>query len=213
LKQYWPDHPPIDVVCFDVPPPDFEGGARFPVGRQMSVTWSAGLGSYIEQHNRDQLLLLMLDDYGLCGPVNRHAIREAGRVMLSDPAIGNVHLTWQPGATKQPRGSLLQLPRWSYSINTQAALWWRDLLLEVLQRHSHGTIEQFELDGSAWFNSQRFDRDVLCQVSIPEPSILSDFVVEMDKKHWALPYHNLFRRGAPDPRHSAFLADNKLVIE
>jgi SAM-dependent methyltransferase len=207
LQQYWPDHPPIDVVFYEVAPPDFNG-ACFPVGCQADISWTTGLATYLRRHNKNQLLLLMLDDYGLCGPVNRLAIREAAREMLSDPAIANAHLTWQPVTPKQPRGPLLQLPRWSYSINTQAALWRRDLLLEVLMRHADASIERFELEGSKWFNAERFDCEIHCQVPIPEPDRPSECVDATDKSYWAFPYHNLMHRGAPNSVHVAFLAEH-----
>jgi hypothetical protein len=158
------------------------------------------------------LVLLMLDDYGLCAPIDRERLRTVVRAMLADPRIGNVHLTSQPVSPKRARGELLDLPPWSYSVNTQAAIWRRDLLLDVLQNHLSATIEQFELTGSAWFNSQRFDRDAHCQAPMPEPANQSPFVDENDKSHWVLPYHNLMHRGAFDQRHAEFLRRQGLEI-
>jgi hypothetical protein len=157
--------------------------------------------------------MLMLDDYGLCRPADSASIRIAQAHMLANPNIGNVHMTWQPANPKEPNGPLLQLPKWAYSVNTQAALWRRDLLLDVLKHHGDTTIEQFELDGSAWFNAHRFDQDAHCQASMPEPSMPSGFVDETDKTHWTLPYNNLMRRGSVDPRHLSFLSSHGLQVE
>lgn len=208
LRRYWDDHPPVDVLHYERQPPEFDRVTRLYMGNQSQMPWSRTLTSYLEMYNHDQLVMLMLDDYGLCRPADRASIRMAQAHMLADPSIGNVHMTWQPANPKKPNGPLLQLPKWAYSVNTQAALWRRDLLLYVLKHHGDTTIEQFELDGSAWFNAHRFDQDAHCQVPIPEPSMPSSFVDETDKTHWALPYHNLMRRGRIDQRHASFLSNH-----
>jgi hypothetical protein len=38
-------------------------------------------------------------------------------------------------------------------------------------------------------------------------------VDETDKRHWALPYHNLMHRGRPSARHQQFLAERGLSID
>lgn len=205
LHAQWPDHPNVDVLHFEIAPPEREGVTRLYIGPQAEFTWPAALVAYLSHYNHDQLVLLMLDDYGLCRPANRATIRMAQRAMLSEPKIGNVHLTWQPAAPKSAVNGLLRLPLWAYSVNTQAAIWRRDLLLQAAQENISCSIDQFELAGSAWFNDRRAAVDLHCQVPMPEPAEPSGFVDETDKTHWALAYRNLMRRGAPDPRHAVFL--------
>jgi hypothetical protein len=212
LRAYWPDHPPVDVVHFEIAPPEREAVTRLHLGPQAKFTWPAALVNYLSLYNSDQLVLLMLDDYGLCQPAKRQAIREAQNAMLADPTIGNVHLTWQPANPKTIMNRLLRLPPWTYSVNTQAALWRRDLLLQAAMENVEEAIDQFELAGSVWFNNCRAKIDMHCQVPMPEPENPSAFVDEMDKTHWALGYRNLMRRGSPDPRHAAFLQSQGVSI-
>jgi len=212
LARYWPDHPPVDVLHYEVEPPEFPRTARLWMDEQAALTWPATLAAYLQRYNADQLVLLMLDDYGLCGRPRRQAIREVQDTMLADPTIGNIHLTWQPAVPKEPWKGLLKLPRWPYSINTQAALWRRDLLLETLQLNLHSTSDEVELDGSRWFNDHRFESVAHCQVDMPEPSNPSGYVDETDKSGWALPYHNLMHRGCLCTRHGEFLAAHGLAI-
>lgn len=212
LKQHWPDHPHVDLLYYETAPPEFDRVTRLHMGQQEHITWAATLAKYLREHNTNQLVLFMLDDYGVCLPVKRDAIASAQRAMLSDPRIGNVHLTWQPAHPKQEWNGLLRLPPWDYSVNTQAALWRRDLLLEVAQAQSACSIEDFELAGSGWFNRERSALDYHCQVTMPNPSNPSGFVDETDKAHWALPYNNLMRRGSVDPRHAAFLSSHGLNL-
>jgi hypothetical protein len=214
LKRYWPDHPAVDLVCYDIVPDEVDRVTTVAIGPQDRFSWCAGMKTYLERYNSDQLVLLMLDDYGLCAPPDRVRLLGAQQRLLASPCLGIVHLTWQPAHPKtMGDDGLLRLPPWKYSIHTQGALWRRDLLLEALQAHATSTIEDFELSGSRWYNAERASRYANCQIPMPEPANPSGFVDETDKTHWVLPYHNLMRRGAPDPRHAAFLADHKLVVQ
>jgi hypothetical protein len=213
LDEFWPQHPPVDLLHYDCRPAEQEGVSRFYLGSQDEVTWTDGLARYLTRYHDDDLLLLMLDDYGLSAPPNLAAIIAAQRAMLADPQIANVHLTWQPAQPKSPHGDLLLLPQWAYSVNTQAALWRRDLLLAALIAHPHVGSDQFELSGSQWFNQTQFERYAHCQVAMPEPPQPSGYVDETDKRLWALPYHNLMHRGRPCERHRQFLADRGLAVD
>ena len=212
LDRYWPGRPSVDVLCYENMPPERDRVTRLRMGEQQRMSWCQTLANYLQEHNADELVLLMLDDYGVCSPVKTDAIQAAERTMLADTRIANIHFTWQPINSKVSRQTLLRLPRWDYTVNTQAALWRRSVLLEILQIHASATIEEFELEGSRWFNRERFERYEHCQVMMPEPRNPSGFVDETEKTHWAIPYNNLMRRGRRDPRHVAFLASHGLDI-
>lgn len=213
LDEFWPEHPPVDLLHYDRQPAERSGVTRVFVGPQASVLWTDGLADYLDRDGDDDLLLLMLDDYGLCARPKLAAIDHAERAMLADPQIGNVHLTWQPAGPKSRRGELLQLPKWAYSVNTQAALWRRALLHAALLAHPHIGSDEFELSASKWFNETQSERYAHCQIDMPEPPRPSGYVDETDKRHWALPYHNLMHRGRPCVRHRTFLAARGLSID
>jgi hypothetical protein len=213
LDEFWPQHPHVDLLHYDRQPAERDCVRRVYLGPQDDLTWTDGMARYLTRYHDEDLLLLMLDDYGLCAQPNLGAVGAAQRAMLADPQIGNVHLTWQPAQPKTVYGDLLQLPQWAYSINTQAALWRRDLLLAALVAHPRVGSDEFELAGSQWFNESQSNRFAHCQVAIPEPPAPSGYVDETDKTHWALPYHNLMHGGRPCERHRQFLVDRGLAID
>jgi hypothetical protein len=205
LELYWPDHLDVDIIHFEQRPPLGNQLRGVAAGQQSEVTWTAALLRYLENDNQDDIVFLMLDDYCLCGPVARQSLLATQRAMLGDPRIANVHLSWLPISPKSDFGLLQSAPRWSYSVNTQAALWRCSALRDVAAHTIGCEIEAFELAGSTWFNQHGFEKYLHCQVAMPAPPKPSAFVDEMDKTHWALPYNNLMRRGRFDTRHSAFL--------
>ncbi len=80
LAKYWPGHPAIDLVCFEERP-KAEDATVISLGRQADFTWSSQMLEYLTRHNADELLLLMLDDYGLF-QAPRLEVIEAGRANL-----------------------------------------------------------------------------------------------------------------------------------
>lgn len=199
LRRAWPGVPAIDLVHYDESPPEIDGCRRFWCGPS-ATSWTEGLARYLERFNSDALVMLMLDDYAACGPVKQDRIRAATRAMLADTSIAVCYLTWHQVGCIDNDGVVCRQAPWAYSLNTQAALWRRDVLLTALRAVGRTSIERFELDGSRWFNESGGQYGAACRVPVADPPTRSDCLDETDKTDWALPYHNLMRRGGADPR-------------
>ena len=199
LRRAWPAGPSVDVVHYDDSPPEIPGCRRFWCGPS-ATSWTEGLANYLAEFNGDALVLLMLDDYGTCAPVKADRIRAAARAMLADTSLAVCYLTWHQTPTIDNDGVVARQAPWSYSLNTQAALWRRDVLLTALRAVGRTSIERFELDGSRWFNEQEGRYGSACRIPTKDPPTRSDCLDETDKEDWAIPYHNLMRRGGADPR-------------
>jgi FkbM family methyltransferase len=207
LDRYWPVHPSVDIIRHENPVTT-EAAQQFFAGAQGVVSWCQALARYLEAQNHDELLLLLLDDYGLCGPVDRALFEMAQGLMLTDLSIGAFYLTWMMTPSGQPyagRTDVVVLPRWEYSVHTQAGLWRRESLLRMLRRLGHASIDAFELQGSRLYNDYEADWERHVSFNLPEPPVPSLFLDSCDKTFWPVPYHNLVRRGRPDERHAAFL--------
>jgi len=214
LRRYWPSHPPVDVLHFETAPEAQNGEMRFGMGKQAEVSWTQALARYLLEVNHDDLVVLMLDDYGLSRQVDAGKFYVAMDWMLANPTAACLHLTWQPPDPKKPTpdARIEELPAWQYSVNTQAAIWRRSVLLDVCQNHLKATAEAFELDGSRWFNSQRYPAWKTYQWAMKRPENASGFVDSVDKGEWVLPYNNLMRRGTPDPRHAGFCEAERITL-
>jgi hypothetical protein len=212
LQRYWPDHPPIDVVHHEEAPENLSV-STFYAGPQAEISWCEALARYLTTVNTDDLIILMLDDYGLCQPVDTKRLAEARSLMYKDPSIGAFYLTWMmlPEAEPYPlRDDVIIWPRWSYSVHTQAALWRRASLVRALEKVGRMSIEWFELEASAFFNDHEFTWEKHVSFRLPAPASPSLFLDSCDKTNWPIGYHNLYSRGQPDPRHEAFLRDHGL---
>jgi hypothetical protein len=213
LRRYWPDHPQVDVVHHEQAPehPDVE---CFFAGLQSEVTWCEAMARYLTEGNRDEFVLLLLDDYGLCQPVDVKRVADAGTLMSEDLSIGAFFLTWMmlPSAQTYPmRDDIVIWPCWDYSIHTQAGLWRRASLLRALRQAGKMSIGYFEVCASVNFNEREsaWERHVSFRLPAPaNPSLALDWC---DKTHWPIGYHNLCTRGKPDPRHERFLRDHGLA--
>lgn len=199
LRRAWPAGPTVDIVHYDESPPELPGCRRFWCGPS-STSWTEGMATYLAEFNRDTLVLLMLDDYAACEPVKQDRVRAATRAMLADTSLAVCYLTWHQTPAIDNDGTVCRHAPWAYSVNTQAALWRRDTLLAVLRACGRTSIERFELDGSRWFNAVDGRLGAACRVPTKDPPVRSDCLDETDKTDWAIPYHNLMRRGGADPR-------------
>lgn len=218
LKKYWPDHPRLDVLHYEQAPPAFaqedERVNRINVGAQASLSWTDTLKKYLVEHNTDDSVFLMLDDYALCAPVRSDMLELAHETMRKDSRIGNIHLTWlPPDHAKTPYSpGIVKVGPWAYSVCLQAAIWRRELLLQLLTALGSTTAEDFELSGSRLFNHQYADKWLHCSIDIPRPHDASGFVDGTDKSQWALKYNNIYRRGVADPRHTDFLKSEGFTL-
>lgn len=166
----------------------------------------------------DDLVLLMLDDYGLCGTVDHRAIAMACDLMLNNPEIASFATTWQPGDNGTKYKNLWwcnDLPRWGYTFNLQATIWRRSALLELLESiPRQSSIWQLELDGTNFINNLRPTWKTT-QWGWDRPADASGHVDGMSldtKRKWITPYHNLVHAGRPDPRHAEFLRGEGLSL-
>jgi hypothetical protein len=209
LDRYWPEHPPVDVIHCETVPPDHPNSVHWQVGQQGKTPWTLRLLRYLTEYCRDPLVLLWLDDYLACGPINHQRIVRAGRVLLADDSVGCVHLTYQPVSGDQrlhhgrPCGGR-ETGGWAYSVNTQAAIWSRQALIRVCRAVSQTMIEGFELQGSAWLNGS----NAFTVLEAPQrtPAAVPGYVDAMDKADWLTPYRNAYRRGQlSESQHGDFI--------
>lgn len=218
LNRYWPHHPTVDLLHYECFPPSdlpIPAGVTFHfMGEQaQQSSWCYTLLQYV-RNSLSRYLLLMLDDYALCAPPTASINLLLERLQTA-PDIACLHLTWQPlptTARKHLAEWCWRLPAWDYTVNTQAAIWRRDALLQVLELlHARGvtSIEDFELTGSRIWNNCLAHR-LTAEVKMPIPTRVTPMVDKMDKTHWVLPYHNLSHRGRFDPRHVPFLQAENL---
>lgn len=155
FTAYWPDQPVTIAgytpLPFDLPPGwDFWSIApeNWPAER-----WSDGLIKLTERIPHRHFIL-MLEDFWLNAPANVSAITSLCTWMYSQSNILRCELWGERAAKKQARPfdntSGVELvstpPHTKYQMSLQAAIWDRDLLLEVLQPHE--TPWQVEIDGS-----------------------------------------------------------------
>jgi hypothetical protein len=213
VARYWPDHPRVDVTHFETRPQlpmgDFYA---LDLGPQARYGWPAAMLEYLTRHLCDQFVLLTLDDYGLFQPVDAAAVAECEMAMWRDPMVTSCALTWQPGDPKTPYPEddrFYTLPRWPWSVNTQAGLWRAADLIRILGAiPGNLTPWQTERAASDWFNGVMApEGHKMISWNLDRPADASGFVdgMEIGKRAWPFAYHNLCHGGQPDPRHRAFL--------
>ena len=204
LDRYWPGHPAVHVLHFEEIP-RVQGRPRVelhPCGRQEDVSWVSAMRSFLEAR-AEELVLVLLDDYALCGPARVGAIEAAERTMREDRSIGLFPLCWYPAVRREPRGSgmvgLFGLP-----ILLQAAIWRREWFIELARQMDRRT--------SAWgFEARatqlaRREPGRVCAFELSgKPAGGGFFIDAIDKSDWPLPYHNLMHRGEPQLAHGPFL--------
>lgn len=219
FHEYWPGHPMIDVAHFDCRPAiektaDPAGPVRC-VYLGPSMTWVASMLEYLTKHNADDLVLLTLDDYAVLQPVDVARVEAAQRIMQADESIANFALTWQPCKAKTAYGlaeGVCQFGRWDYWVNTQAGIWRRLDLIEILRGiPADVSIWEMEVSASRFFSSMAARGKKMVGWDIPKPRNASAFVDGTDKSGWAIAYHNLVHQRRRDQRHDQFLRSEGLL--
>ncbi len=133
-----------------------------------------------------------------------------------------LRLTWQPTEHYRPNDGkqglcedrrIEVLPRWAFSVNTQAGIWRRKDLLRI--------IGGVPLNVDIWSAEQAWSHcfhETLWQEgkrmltwNYPDPPQPGPWVDGVDKSEWALAYHNLSVRRQMDPRHRKFLLEEGLL--
>ena len=225
LQQYWPDHPPVDITHGRMAPElpvslgqvtQNRGGASnagqafrsLPLGDDAETAWAERALDYLTRHNRDELVLLTLDDYGVFQPVDTRAVALACQAMRDDPHIASFALTWQPpepAGLYRGRPEMVVFGPWDYRVNLQAGIWRRRALVQIL-RLCPPKIGIWELEQTASRLFHQHMREwIMAGWNIPRPPDASGFVDGTTKTRWVYAYHNLMHQGALDMRHAAFV--------
>lgn len=95
LSDYWPEYPGGAVICRERAPfLDVSLRARcYVAGLQSRVSWCSALLWYLNAWCQDEIILLLLDDYGLCGPPDLRRLNQALTVIQQNPKVASFHLT------------------------------------------------------------------------------------------------------------------------
>lgn len=203
LERYWPGHPPLHVPHYGTKP-NIAGAVLHDCGPQERSPWLATVTRFLRTVTEDSFLLL-LDDYGLCGPARMDVIASAAELMRRDESIGLIPLCWYPAARRTPEAdapgfvSLTGTP-----VLLQAAIWRRTWFLELSDTMDPNT-SPWGFEAHATQAAKRNPRRT-CAADIPEPTWLGGNLVDgFVKSAWPLPYHNLMHRGRPNLQHEPFL--------
>lgn len=213
LDRYWPDHPPVDVIHHEVAVPSAKAARQFYAGPQGEVSWCDAFSSYLAEVNQAEFLMILLDDYALCGKVQTARISQALQIMKSDPRVAAFYLTWiQLPSARQYNGcdGVIICPHWDYTVHLQAGLWRRSTLVRILGQLRGASCESFEITGSD-IQNQLSTPELHLAFDLPPPAHPSLFLDSTEKTHWPMPYHNLMHRGQPDARHFDFLEKQQLM--
>lgn len=209
LDRYWPDHPPIDIIHHESCVPSTKASRQYYAGPQAITSWCDAFEKYLSAVNENEYVLILLDDYALCGQVDANRISQAVRVLDDDAAVAAFYLTWMclPSSSVYEKcEDVLVYPDWEYTVHLQAGIWRRSSLLRLLRQLPGASCESFETTGSAIQNKSK-QRERFLSFKLPTPSEPSLFLDTTEKTFWPIPYHNLVHRGTPDPRHFEFLAN------
>jgi hypothetical protein len=183
LERYWARHPRVEMVW---------GAAGGP--------WLHGVVELLERQS-DALFILMLDDYGLCGPAKVEGIVRAAELMRRDLSVGMFPLCWYPAARRITRADCPEMVTLvGAPILLQAAIWRRKWFLELAR--------SIDPRASAWGFEMRATQvakgkpAAICAMDMPAPVWVGGNLVDgFDKRDWLLPYHNLMHRGKPNLQH------------
>jgi hypothetical protein len=206
LRRYWPGHPPVHVLHHESAPKVWTDDriVMHDRGPQRQSSWLSNMVGFL-QTRREEMFLLLLDDYALCGPARVEVISAGHELMVENPSIGLFPLCWYPAARRVPRPrSQNMVTLTGTPILLQAAIWRRTWFLELASHmHPHSSPWGFEAAATQW--AKKSNREI-CSAQMPEPSFHGGHLVDgFDKTHWPLPYHNLMHSGALDRTYEPFL--------
>jgi hypothetical protein len=208
LGRYWADHPRVHVLHHEVKPEVSSLGPRrielHDGGPQEMASWVSAVRGFLREQT-DDLFVLLLDDYGLCGPVRADLIQAGARLMQEDSSVGLFPLGWYPAARREAReGRPGIVTLRGRPILLQAAIWRRSWFLELADQMGPRT-SAWGFEAAATQLAKRLSREI-CAVDIPEPAYLGGHLVDgFEKANWPLPYHNLMHGGSPELAHESFL--------
>ena len=174
------------------------------MGEQGESPWLATIARFLRTRSED-VFLLLLDDYAVCGPPRRDVIDRATNLLGTDSRVGFFPLCWYPASSRSSRGDypgIVALGR--YPILLQAGLWRCDWFLKLAARMSDNT-SPWGFESAAAPLARDLSMEV-CAADIPDPAYVGGHLLDgFDKRDWPLPYHNLMHAGNPEVRHDDFL--------
>jgi hypothetical protein len=182
LQTFWPDCPyPVIVVCETYGLNEWDS---MPLGP--GLTWSEMARRFFLRQDADEPILLLLDDYMICRPVDNESIRRYEQIMIDNPDIAYIRLIPCPGPELNSEwGDLGEFHRnQSYLVSLQATIWRPRDMLNFLDPGENPW--QFELIGSKrirWY-PRRFLGT---------------------KEYKVIEYKNMMRRGKVNPKANEWL--------
>lgn len=201
-------------VLHDAVAPDVAGLSGIELhecGRETRSPWLQRMVRFLTCRE-EELFLLMLDDYAMCGRARTELIAEGERVMREDASVGLFPLCWYPAARREPRsGSRGIVTLHGTPVLLQAAIWRRSWFLELASKMDPRT-SAWGFETAATQLAKQCRRDI-CSADIPEPRYLGGHLVDgFAKGDWPVPYHNLMHRGEPVETDEGFLRDEGLAF-
>ena len=204
LRRNWPGHPPVHVLHHSRAPRHTAENVRLQDRGPDGSRWLGNVTDFLAGRTED-LFLLLLDDYAVCGPVRVNAVARAAELMRRDPLVGLFPLCWYPAAGRVARAGWEGIETLAGTpILLQAAMWRRSWFLELAQTmDGRASPWSFEAMATRAARSRRLD---ICAAKMPEPRYVGGHLVDgFDKTDWPIPYHNLMHRGEPNGDHAGFL--------
>ena len=203
LERYWPDHPPVHVPHYRVRP-RVANALLHDMGDQSESPWLGTVRRFLRTREED-VFLMLLDDYALCGPARTELITRATGLLRSDPQVGFFPLCWYAASSREPRAGqpgIVTLGR--CPVLLQAALWRRDWFVRLAEGMSDAT-SPWGFESAATQRARHLGMQA-CAAEIPDPAYVGGHLLDaFDKRDWPLPYHNLMHAGKPEVRHDDFL--------
>lgn len=184
IERCWPGHPKLHV------------------GQDRQLDLAARLRADVQQVGTE-FVVVMHEDFRLCGPVAQQQFKRCLDLMRRDANIFSCSLTWEPcdhgiyHFPKQPYTDHFQtIPiGWDYAINFQMRLWRKTRLVRLLEKIPAGTTNS-ALEPLATKKFRRmFPGQVIVTYAIPDPPNPHTLVYLTDKSKWIVPYDNLIHAG------------------
>lgn len=205
LERHWPGHPMIHVLHHSRAPERHAAKRtqlhdRGPDGSR----WLGNLAEFLMSRS-EELFLLLLDDYALCGSAKVNVIAHAVELIQHNLAIGLFPLCWYPAAGRERRAGWDGIETLSGTpILLQAAIWRRSWFLELARGMDERT-SPWGFEALATRKAKSIPREI-CAAQMPTPAYVGGHLIDgFDKSDWPLPYHNLMHRGEQELKHEAFL--------
>lgn len=150
LRRYWPDFDYNVYICTESKQFSWPGFNIFcPLNEPPSSTWSQRLIDLLHLIPTENIIF-MLDDFWLKAPVNTERLKVLMERFDADKQMGHLNLIHESASAlkhSEKYPDLVMFPKKRpYRITTQASLYRKDYLLQVLRAHESAW--RFEVFGS-----------------------------------------------------------------